>query len=178
MPLEKKNQLFPAHKWQKQSKSVSFFLSQKSHKFLSKKHPFGAYISAQRCFFLFRDLLTLWPLRWTFKFQRTISVKWEYFVTLKKCNIVKYMASCRGINGYGASKSKKVIQYIVDYIYIYIYIRSVQWWEALRLSYIQDAWCLMVNSSHIKKTRAAEDMTLCSTQSIGLWSRNMSVAVK
>ena len=58
------------------------------------------------------------------------------FYELKKGNIVKYTTSCRGINGDGASKSKKVIQYIVDYtykkrfvvrsvttvLYIYIYI--------------------------------------------------------
>ena len=43
------------------------------------------------------------------------------FYEPKKCNIVKYTMSCRGINGAGASKSKKVIQNIVDYIYIYIY---------------------------------------------------------
>jgi len=30
---------------------------------------------------------------------------------------VKYTTFCRGINGDGASKSKKLIQYIVDYIY-------------------------------------------------------------
>ena len=30
---------------------------------------------------------------------------------------MKYTTSCRGINGDGASKSKKVIQYIVDYTY-------------------------------------------------------------
>ena len=44
------------------------------------------------------------------------------FYEPKSGNIMKYMASRRGINRDGASKSKKVIQYIVDYIYIYIYI--------------------------------------------------------
>ena len=43
-------------------------------------------------------------------------------MNLKKGNIVKCTTSCRGINGDGASKSKNVIQLIVDYIYIYIYI--------------------------------------------------------
>ena len=58
--------------------------------------------------------LTLWPWSWTFKFQHTIYVKFEYFVNVKKGNIVKYTTFCRGINGYGASKSKKIIQYIVN----------------------------------------------------------------
>jgi len=39
------------------------------------------------------------------------------FYEPKKGNTVKYTTSCRGINGDGARKSKKVIQYIVDYIY-------------------------------------------------------------
>jgi len=36
---------------------------------------------------------------------------------LTKGNVVKYTAFCTGINGHGASKSKKIIQYIVDQIY-------------------------------------------------------------
>ena len=35
-------------------------------------------------------------------------------MNLKKGNIVKYTTFCRGINGDGASKSKKIIQYIAD----------------------------------------------------------------
>ena len=39
-------------------------------------------------------------------------------MSLKKGNIVKYTTFCGGINGDGASKSKKkIIQYIVDSIY-------------------------------------------------------------
>ena len=53
------------------------------------------------------DKLTLWPWSWTFKFQHTIYVKCEYFMNLKNTNIVKYTTFCRGINGDGASKSKK-----------------------------------------------------------------------
>jgi len=58
--------------------------------------------------------LTLWPWSWTFKFQHIIYVEFEYFMNLKKGNIVKYTTFCRGINGDGASKYKKIIQYIVD----------------------------------------------------------------
>ena len=36
---------------------------------------------------------------------------------LKNGNIVKYTTFCRGINGDGASKSKKITQYTVDCIY-------------------------------------------------------------
>ena len=36
------------------------------------------------------------------------------FYEPKKGNIVKYMTFCRGINGDGASKSKKFIQYVAD----------------------------------------------------------------
>ena len=35
-------------------------------------------------------------------------------MNLKKGNIVKYTTLCRGINGDCASKSKKIIKYIVD----------------------------------------------------------------
>ena len=36
-------------------------------------------------------------------------------MNLKEGNIVKYTTFCRGINGDGASKSKKkIIQYIID----------------------------------------------------------------
>ena len=38
-------------------------------------------------------------------------------MNLKEGAIVKYTAFCRGINGGGASKSKRLIQYIVDYTY-------------------------------------------------------------
>jgi hypothetical protein len=51
--------------------------------------------------------LTLWPWSREFKFQHTIYVKSEYFMNLKKGNIVKYTTLCRGINGHCASKSKK-----------------------------------------------------------------------
>jgi len=40
------------------------------------------------------------------------------FYEPKRGNIVKYTTSCRGINRDGASKSKNVFQYIVDYIHI------------------------------------------------------------
>jgi len=36
------------------------------------------------------------------------------FCEPKKGNIVKYSTFCTGINGDGASKSKKIIKYIVD----------------------------------------------------------------
>ena len=50
----------------------------------------------------------------TLKFQHTIYVKWIFYEPKKKGNIVKYTTLCRGINGDCASKSKKIIQYIVD----------------------------------------------------------------
>jgi len=58
--------------------------------------------------------LTFWPCSWTFKFQHTIYVKCEYFMNLKKGNILKYTTFCTGISGDGASKSKKIIKYIFD----------------------------------------------------------------
>jgi hypothetical protein len=39
------------------------------------------------------------------------------FYEPKKGNIVKYTIFCRGINGDGSSKSKNIIQYIVDLLY-------------------------------------------------------------
>ena len=49
----------------------------------------------------------------------------------KKGNIVKYTTFCTGIDGDGASKSKKKFK-----ILLANYIRSVLWREAVRLSYI------------------------------------------
>jgi len=51
-------------------------------------------------------------------------------MNLKNDTFVKYTTFCRGINGGGTGLSKKIIQYIVDYIYIYIYIRSILWRES------------------------------------------------
>jgi len=45
---------------------------------------------------------------------------------LKKGNIVKYTAFCRGINGDGASKSKRSFDILLTK-----YIRSVLWREAV-----------------------------------------------
>jgi len=61
-------------------------------------------------------------------------------MNLKKGNIVKYTTFCRGINGDGASKSKKSFNILLTK-----YKRSVLWREAVRLSYISDAWCLKVS---------------------------------
>jgi len=51
----------------------------------------------------------------------------------KKGNIVKYTTFCTGINGDGASKSKKKKKFN---ILLTKYIGSVLWREAARLSYI------------------------------------------
>jgi len=52
-------------------------------------------------------------------------------MNLKKGDIVKYTTFCRGINGDGASKSKKSFNIVLTK-----YKRRVLWTEAVRLSYI------------------------------------------
>jgi len=56
-------------------------------------------------------------------------------------NIRKYTTFCGGINEDCQRKSKKN-----NKMYLLTnYIKSVLWGAAIRLSYIQDAWCLKVN---------------------------------
>ena len=62
---------------------------------------------------------------------------------IKKGNFMKYTTFCRGINWDCAASLKKYNE-----IYLLIkYIKSVLWRVAERLSYIQDAWSLKVNTA-------------------------------
>jgi len=59
----------------------------------------------------------------------------------QKSNIMEYITFYGGINGDGASKSKKNHQ-----LYLMTkYIKSVFWGVAVPLSFIKDTWCLKVN---------------------------------
>jgi len=66
----------------------------------------------------------------------------------KKCNIMKYMIFCGGINWDFTASLKKYNE-----MYLWIkYIKSVLWRVAECLSYIEDVWCLKVNLAFPRHT--------------------------